>query len=211
METKIEVTLCEFQTQVKEIEGRAKGRRGRGTGAGPGEGAAKPPKFSGTKTWAVFRCQFETAAEHNYWTCQNKSTYLITALQGWATDMLHGVPKSTAYEETWRSTSETSTLPPRISQLKTRTQGVTESSQEFTTAIEQLAHSTYPTLPEDHIRREAGKAFTDRIEDPDIKVQLLLGGEKTVNEALRQVLKLQAVLLATRTHKKSARTFWRSR
>jgi hypothetical protein len=33
-------------------------------------------------------------------------------------------------------------------------------------AIEQLAHRTYLTLPEDHIRREAGKAFADRLEDP---------------------------------------------
>jgi hypothetical protein len=38
----------------------------------------------------VFRHQFETVAEHNCWTCQKKSTYLITALQGQATDMLHG-------------------------------------------------------------------------------------------------------------------------
>jgi hypothetical protein len=35
------------------------------------------------------------------------------------------------------------------------------------------------TLPEDHIRTEAGKAFVDGIEDPDIKIRLLQGGEKT--------------------------------
>jgi hypothetical protein len=67
--------------------------------------------------------------------------------------------------------------------------------QEFTTAVEQLAHCAYPTLPEDHIRRETGKAFTDGIEDPTIKIQLLLGREKTVNEALWQALQLQAVKL----------------
>jgi hypothetical protein len=33
---------------------------------------------------------------------------------------------------------------------------------------------------------------------PDIKIQLLLGGEKTVNEALRQALELQAALLTAR-------------
>jgi hypothetical protein len=38
--------------------------------------------------------------------------------------------------------------------------------QEFDTAVEQLAHHAYPTLPEDHIRRVAGKAFTDGVEDP---------------------------------------------
>jgi hypothetical protein len=45
--------------------------------------------------------------------------------------------------------------------------------------------------------------FADGVEDPAIKIQLLVGGEKMVNEALRQALELQAVLLA-------ARTFWGS-
>jgi hypothetical protein len=55
------------------------------------------------------------------------------------------------------------------------------------------------------VRREAGKAFADGIEDTDIKVQLLLGGKKTEEEALKQ-----AVLLATKPRKTSARTFWES-
>jgi hypothetical protein len=42
--------------------------------------------------------------------------------------------------------------------------------QELATAIEQLAHCAYSTLSEDHIRREAGKEFTDRIEDPAIRI-----------------------------------------
>jgi hypothetical protein len=55
------------------------------------------------------------------------------------------------------------------SQLKTRTQKAGESLQDFATAFEQLTHRAYPTLPEDHIRREAGKAFTDGVEDQDKK------------------------------------------
>jgi hypothetical protein len=43
-------------------------------------------------------------------------------------------------------------------------------------AIDQLAHHSYPSLPEDHIRRQAGKALADGVENPDIKIQLLLGG-----------------------------------
>jgi hypothetical protein len=79
--------------------------------------------------------------------------------------------------------------------------------QEFSTTIEQLAHCAYPALPEDHVRREAGKVFVNWVEDPAIKIQLLPGGEKMVNEALWQALKLQAVLLAARPHKTSTRTF----
>jgi hypothetical protein len=49
--------------------------------------------------------------------------------------------------------------------------------------------------------------FAYGVEDPAIKVQLLLGGQKIVNEALKQDLELHAVLLAGRLHKMSTRTF----
>jgi hypothetical protein len=82
---------------------------------------------------------------------------------------------------------------------------------KFATVVEQLAHRAYPTLPQDHIRREAGKAFTDWLEDHKIKVALLMEGEEAANEALRQALELQAVFLAARSHKTSTKTFWGSR
>jgi hypothetical protein len=47
-----------------------------------------------------FWLQFKTVAEHNCWTCQEKSTYLTTALQDQATDELHRVSKGATYEET---------------------------------------------------------------------------------------------------------------
>jgi hypothetical protein len=81
---------------LKETGARAK--RGRGTGTG--KGAAKLPKFDGTTSWAVFWHQFQTVAEHNCRMQQEKSTYLITTLQGRATDVLHGVPKEATYEKT---------------------------------------------------------------------------------------------------------------
>jgi hypothetical protein len=137
--------------------------------------------------------------------------YLMTALKGWVADVLYGIPKNTTYEETLQA------LQDRFgdqyfaalfrSQLKTRIQRAGESLQDFAIAVEQLAHHAYPTLPDEHIRREADRAFVDEIEDPDIKIKLLLGGEKTVNEALRQALELQAVLLVARSHNSSTMTF----
>jgi hypothetical protein len=74
--------------------------------------------------------------------------------------------------------------------------------QEFATTVEQLVYRACSALPEDHIRREAGKAFADG-EDPAIKIQ---EGQKAVKEALRQ-----AVILAVRNQKTSARTYGGSR
>jgi hypothetical protein len=69
--------------------------------------------------------------------------------------------------------------------LRTRTQLIGEPLWEFATAIEQLTHHAFPALHEDHIYRGAGKAFSNGIRDQGIKRHLLLGGKKTLNEALR--------------------------
>jgi hypothetical protein len=57
------------------------------------------------------------------------------------------------------------------------------------------------------VRREAGKVFTNGVENPNIKILLFLGGKKTVNEALRQALELNAVFLAAKPQKKNVRIF----
>jgi hypothetical protein len=156
------MTKTLIDTTQRGLEARAKHRRGTGTGVG----AVNPPIFSRT-SWAVFWPQFKTVAVYNCWTHLEKSTYLITTLQGQATDMLHRVPKGVTYEETLE------TLEDRFrdqhlaaayhSQLKRRTQGFRESLEEFVTVDEQLAHRTYLALPEDHIRREVGrKEITER-------------------------------------------------
>lgn len=89
MEAKIEATRHEFQTQLKEVE--AGDKHGRGTDTS----MAQPSNFNVT-SWTMIRRHFETIAEHNCWTCQEKSTYLITLL-GPATDVLHKVPKGATY------------------------------------------------------------------------------------------------------------------
>jgi hypothetical protein len=133
---------------------------------------------------------------------------LITALKGQAADVLYGIPTNATYEETLQAIEDHFRGQPFAtsfhSQLKTRTQRAGKSLQDFSTAIEQRAHCAYPTLPEDHIRR-------DGVEDREIKVALLIRREKMVNEALKQALKPQAIFLATRSHKTSTKTFWGSR
>jgi hypothetical protein len=59
----------------------------------------KPSKFNGTRSCALFWCQFVAIAEHSCWMRLEKSTYLIIALQCHASDMVHGVLKGATYEE----------------------------------------------------------------------------------------------------------------
>jgi hypothetical protein len=72
--------------------------------------------------------------------------------------------KGATYEETLEALKDQHLAAAYRSHLKTRTQRVGESLQEF--AVEQLAHRAYPALPEDHVRREAGKAFAEGVKTP---------------------------------------------
>jgi hypothetical protein len=176
---RIEAVRRELNTRLEE----AKEMAGHTRGTGNGTCAVTPPKFDGTTSWSVFRHQFETVVEHNGWTPKEKSTYLITALEGRATDMLHGIPKGATYEEILQALEDCfgdeHFAAAYRSQLKVRTQKAGESLQDFATAIQQLVRRAYPASPEENIRREAGKAFVDGIEDYEVKIRLLLRGEKT--------------------------------
>jgi hypothetical protein len=92
-------------------------------------------------------------------------------LQGRAADVLHGIPTSDTYKETLQALEDRfgdqHFAAAYCSQLTARTQKPGESLREFATAIEQLTSRAYPTLPEEHIRREAGFAFVEGVEDND--------------------------------------------
>jgi hypothetical protein len=72
-----------------------------------------------------------------------------------------GIPTNTTYEDTLQALEDQfrdqNFATAYRCQLTTRTQKAGESLQDFATAIELLAHCAYPTLPEDHTGREAGK------------------------------------------------------
>jgi hypothetical protein len=175
-----------LQARLEAVETRTE----RGNTPAVGASAAPPPTFNGSTLWSVFRRQFEIVAEHNRWSNREKSTYLITALKGRAADVLPGIPANTTYENTLQA------LEDRFGdqhfaaayrcQLTTRIQKAGESLQDFATAIELLAQRAHSTLFEDHMGREAWKVFAFGVQDSDTKIQLLLGGEMTVNVDLRQ-------------------------
>jgi hypothetical protein len=120
---------CQFQTQLKKTKTRAKRERRTGTSVG----MAKPSKFDRTTSWDVFQSQLKTVGEHNCWTHLEKYTYLITALHGQVTDILHRVLKGATNEETLQTLEEhfgdQHLDAAHHCQLKMRTQGVRESLQ----------------------------------------------------------------------------------
>jgi septum formation inhibitor MinC len=60
--SQIETIEREFHAWLEAVDARAEPGRAQGVG----RSTVQPPTFKGNTSWAVFRCQFETVAEHNH-------------------------------------------------------------------------------------------------------------------------------------------------
>jgi hypothetical protein len=58
---------------------------------------AQPTKSDESKSWVDFQRHFMTVMEHNYWTLNEKASYLIAKLKEPAELILHGVPTGATY------------------------------------------------------------------------------------------------------------------
>jgi hypothetical protein len=74
-----------------------------------------------------------------------------------------------------------------------------ETLQEFAAAVEQLAHRALVGLPVGLIQTEAAHDFINGIRDREVKQHLLMGGDRTLNEALSQAVNLEAAKAAAWT------------
>jgi hypothetical protein len=80
---------------------------------------------------------------------------VLAPFGGGGTDVLHRFLKGATYEEDLEGRFGEQNAARAYCSLETRIQGVEESLHETTTAVEQLSLLVYPTLAEDHIRKQA--------------------------------------------------------
>lgn len=81
-------------------------------------------------------------------------------------------------------------------QLMARVQHAFEYLQEFPAAIDHLAHLAYVDSAEQHSSREVACVFANGVRERDPRLQLLLGGKRTLSEALNQALELEVADIA---------------
>jgi hypothetical protein len=150
----LEATQRDLETHLAALETRT--RRAGGSSAGTNADKVKPPKFDGSTSWVVFRRQFDAAAIHNDWTPREKAGHLLSVLQGQAADVLHSVPAEESYEDIVGALQDRfgdhQLAAAYRSHLKARVQTGGETLQEFTAAVEQLAHGALVGLPVGHIQ-----------------------------------------------------------
>jgi hypothetical protein len=125
-------------------------------------------------------------------------------LQDQAADIQHSLPAEASYEDilgAWQDRFGDHQLAVAYrSQLKARVQMSGETLQEFAEAVEQLAHRALVGLPVGLIHTEAAHASIDGVRDRKVKQHLLMGADRTLNEALHQDFKLEAAKAAAGPH-----------
>jgi hypothetical protein len=171
-----DLTQCKFKTQLQEVEARV--AHGVNGSTKVDSDRVEYTEVQCVDILAMFCCQFEAMAGHCKWACCIKVTQLLAALQGWASNILHRVLQELTFKETIKDLEERFVecylAAMYRNQLKKRTQCMGEPLQEFATTVEQLT-----------------QVLGNSIRDRGITHQLFLGGRKTLNEALRQTLRLQ--------------------
>jgi hypothetical protein len=144
----------------------------------------KSPKLDGSSSWAVFNLQFEATVNHNVSTYKEKSVNLLAVSQEQAADILHSVPTGATYDDivgALRAATKTTTQSQDPAELR--------STTTFQQPFEWLAQWALVVLPMNFIERVC--AFVDGVTDREVKRNLLMRGDSSLNEALNQVTKLE--------------------
>ncbi|KAJ8912330.1 hypothetical protein NQ315_005935 [Exocentrus adspersus] len=86
-------------------------------------------------------------------------------------------------------------------QLKSRSQGPTETLQEFSTDIERMVRVAYPEAPEEFIKQLNVQSFIDGVKDPELQQALRLGRFKSLSKAVIYGLEFEAAKNVSRRNK----------
>jgi hypothetical protein len=144
----------------------------------------KPSKLDGSASWAFHR-QFEAVADHITWTSSENTVHLLAVLQGQAAEVPDSVPGGAICKDivgAMKGCYRDHQLWPTRCNRKPEPSLL--ASHEFAAAIEQLAHWALVGLPVKCVQREATHAFIDKVRDWEVKQHLLMGGKRSLNEAL---------------------------
>ncbi|KAJ8914101.1 hypothetical protein NQ315_014297 [Exocentrus adspersus] len=157
-----------------------------------------PPTFDGEVSWTMYKRQFEAAATTNGWDEHQKATELVLALRGKALQTPQNIPE----EKQNDYSTVVGALELRFgskylsqvyqNQLKSRSQGPTETLQEFSTDIERMVRLAYPEAPEEFIKQLNVQSFIDGVKDPELQQALRLGRFKSLSEAVLYGLEFKA-------------------
>ncbi len=172
----------------------------------------KPQHFQGTEDLIDFLTQFEITAEINGWNYRAKSLYLANSLTGGARSLLNELSPFerrdfdslvTKLKSRYGSEGRAEVF---RTQLKSRVRNKNETISELAQSIKKLTRQAYPSANAEIVEALALDAFIDALTDSEIRLRLREIGAKSLDEAEKTAVRMEAHRIADRQRYKSVCT-----
>jgi hypothetical protein len=168
----------------------------------------KPQTYSGDEDLQDFLAQFQITTEINGWNYTQKSLYLASSLTGGARSLLSEMSESgrrdfCTLEEKLKARYGTENKAEVFrTQLKSRVRGKGETIPEMAQSIRKMTRLAYPTGSQDVVEALSLDSFIDALNDSDIRLRLREIAPKTISEAEKIAVRMEAHRLADRNRNK---------
>lgn len=172
----------------------------------------RPAAYDGSEPWDDYKVQFELVAEINGWDDIRKSMFLASSLRGAAQGVLADlepgkrrsyVELSTALSRRFGSENRTELF--RV-QLKNLVRKRDQSLPELAQYIKRLSRKAYPNAPRDLLETLCRDHFIDALTDSDMRLRIQQAHPKTIDDATKLSVELDAFNMAEKQREKRATT-----
>ena len=157
----------------------------------------KAATYDGSSSWLDYKAHFETCAEINNWTNNEKGLYLAVALRGQAQSVMGNLSdKSKDYDSLVKALEDRFAPPNQTElyrvQLRERRQKASESLSELGQDIRRLTNLAYPTATTELRETLAKDQFIDSLISVDMRLRIKQARPTSLNEAVRHAVELEA-------------------
>ena len=161
-----------------------------------------PDRFNGITSWEDYRSHFQYCSLLNGWNSEQKGQFLAALLSGPAQKVLKRVENSgdvtysRLVQQLDNQYGTRGQAEKFLFQLQSRRRRRDESLAEFGNSILELTEQAYPELDSTAVDRLARQYFETAITDPMLRMDLHRAQPKSMNDAIRTAISLEAYFLA---------------
>ena len=162
----------------------------------------RPVTYDGKDPWEDYVVQFELVSEMNGWNNDQKAMFLVSSLRGKAQGILTDLEPEhrKSYLELSRALNRRFGSENRMElfrvQLKNMSHRRDQSLPELAQAVKHLSRKTYPSAPPDFLEILCRDHFIDALTDSDMRLRIQQGHPKTLDDATKLAVELDAFNLA---------------
>lgn len=151
----------------------------------------KPPTYDGTTELNSYITQFEMTSELNDWSYEKKALQLAVSLRGRAAEILNDIPTDRRRDYNLIIENLVDRFQPQnqrklhVAKLRARIRRRNESLDDLANDIKKMTRLAYPDLSMKCKEEMALECFAEALNDDQLRRDLIVGGPKTMSEALR--------------------------